>query len=358
LSGIGRVIISKKASGNAMKEISETITERSAGAQITNPTLPRIKQPKPSKRESSDTLPPAIVPDKGAKWYKKTKRITASLEDGATPRQLQEARARAASRKPGARELKEDTPGGHDLHITRSYGDSAPPEQIPRYSERLTVRLADTPQIQNRNQEIFRKAGYTEQDVSEWVGRLQKRAESMGLDPRKAEKAVQSHISTESGLIQHLKNKNGLTWRQVRGELQESSPSGGDVRLAIAQLDEGVKLEKSWTKAKNDYPGIEGTPRGVRLLKELGRKAHKEAYKDLDDMLILWDKGGLRLLEKRAGVSILSATEAGAAISLTHELRETKKENESLPKIREKSKKNNEQNKIRENRIKPKTSKL
>ena len=225
------------------------------------------------------------------------------------------------------------------------YGDRVPPEQIPRYSERLTAKLGDTPQIQNRNQEIFRKTGFTEQDVSEWVGRLQKRAESMGLDHRNAEKAVQSHISTESGLIQHLKNKNGLTWRQVRGELQESAPSGGDVRLAIAQLDEGVKLEKSWTKAKNDYPGIAGTPRGVRLLKDLGRKAHHEAYKDLDDMLTLWDRGGLRTLTP---ASERAATAVGAAISLTHELRETKKENESLPKIREKSKQNNEQKKIRE----------
>jgi len=390
ISGVGSVLV--KAGKTGVKELGQDAIERSVKDTISDPaigritrktlddlpytrtqrldrtptqsmttgepSLPRIKQPKTSKRESSDTLAPAIVPDKGAKWYKNTKRITASLEDGATPRQLQEARARAASRKPGARELKEAPPGRHDLHITRMYGDRVPPEQIPRYSERLTAKLGDTPQIQNRNQEIFRKTGFTEQDVSEWVGRLQKRAESMGLDHRNAEKAVQSHISTESGLIQHLKNKNGLTWKQVRGELQESAPSGGDVRLAIAQLDEGVKLEKSWTKAKNDYPGIEGTPRGVRLLKDLGRKAHHEAYKDLDDMLTLWDRGGLRSMEKRSGVSVLSATEAGAAISLTHELRETKKENESLPKIREKSKQKNEQNKIRENRIKPKTSKL
>jgi hypothetical protein len=314
------------------------------------PSLPRVKQPKLSKRESSDTLAPAIVPDQGARWYKNTKRITASLEEGATPRQLQAARARAAARKPGARELREAPSGAHDLHITMRYGDRVPPKEIPRYSEGLTERLGDTPQIRNRNQEIFRKAGFTEQDVNEWMGRLQKKTESMGLDPRNAERAIQSHITTESGLIQHLKNRNGLTWRQVRGELQESAPSGGDVRHAIAELDELARLDKSWTKAKNDYPGIEGTPRGVSLLKDLGRKAHQEAYKDLNDMLNLWERGGLRSLEKRAGVSELSATAAGAVISLTPELRETKKGTESLPKIRENTKQTNEQKKIRENK--------
>jgi len=61
-------------------------------------------------------------------------------------------------------------------------------------------------------------------------------------------------------------------------------------------LDEVARLTKYWNKAKIDNPGIAGTPRGVNLLKELGRLARQEAESNIRGMLDTWDRGGLRYL--------------------------------------------------------------
>ena len=255
---------------------------------------PRVQQPDVRVREPGTTRDLPIITDPGARGSGRTQRRTASMGQGATPRQQQEARA---VRSPVIRDVREAARAAEgNLHITKRYGESGVPKRIPRYSDGIVAKLGDTQQAQNHFHEIFRKAGFSNEDMTSWLSRLETKARSMGLDPRNAERAIQSHIATEAGLIQHLKNSNGLTWTQVRNELDVISPSGGSAIESIVQLDEVARLTKYWNKAKIDNPGIAGTPRGVNLLKELGRLARQEAESNIRGMLDTWDRGGLRYL--------------------------------------------------------------
>lgn len=264
------------------------------GRATTESVMPQ-EPPRPERRRPLDTLPPPIVTDSEARWYKHTERQTAPHEQ-ATPRQVGEAKL---ARAPHARE----TPPEQAPRVTLGYGEQGPAAGLPHYSEGLVARLGDTLQTRRHNTSIFQRAGLTEGEVNDWITRLQEKAQSLGLHPQTAEPAVHSHISTDAGLIQHIKDRFGLTWDEVGRELKGTMSREhrtSDMALtpteSLYELESLSRWEKYWSKAKEQNPGIEGTDRGIKLIKELGKRADLEAKKYVNDLLDRWSRGGLRHL--------------------------------------------------------------